>query len=128
MCEQMKRYFYIIGSLAIVLLIFFIFYESGSIKEKPKADISSRLVLKSDIDGLNIEIDKVSCGVTVKDSEQSFALGDTGQKGTHKVVLQKDINQTHEIYYEEEFGHSPYPKNITIPNLETRMKSSVTKQ
>ncbi|MDQ1263396.1 MAG: hypothetical protein QG559_397 [Campylobacterota bacterium] len=128
MCEQMKRYFYIIGSLAIVLLLFFIFYEGNGVKEKPKADISSRLVLKSDVDGLNIEIDKVSCGITVKDSEQSFALGDTGQNGTHKIILQKDINQTHEIYYEEEFGHSPYPKNITISNLKAILKNSVTKR
>lgn len=87
------------------------------------------LSLQSNIEGLVISIDEKPRGMTSKEGILKLEIGDeigTGSFGFHKLIVQKEINATHEYYGEREFKYKPYePIHISEKNLQPRLKKAL---
>ncbi len=106
----MNRYLYYLLIPLIGAVLFF-----NLTKDKKEPDIFQgrehygTLILSSEIEGLPIYIDEKQVGVTQKEP-QSFRLPTVGVygKADHEVVVQKEIDATHEYYFYQTFAFNRY--------------------
>lgn len=106
----MNRYLYY---LLIPLIGAVLFFNPTKDKEEPDffqgREHYGTLILSSEIEGLPIYIDEKQVGVTQK-GPQSFSLPTVGVygKADHEVVVQKEIDATHEYYFYQTFAFNRY--------------------
>ena len=84
------------------------------------------LKIESEIDGLSVHINEVYRGILSQNKAQYFSIDDevgTGGFGFHSVIVQKEINATHEYYAQKEFKYKPFePLIFNHKNLQPRVK------
>jgi len=103
---DMKRFLYycLIPLAGAILLL-----TQINTKEESAKQHYGTLTLSSEIEGLPIYIDEKLVGETRKEI-QTFALPAVGVYGEadHEVVVQKEIDSTHEYYFRTEFSFNRY--------------------
>ena len=114
---------YVLGNIGCWLFALSAWAQEGNVSD------DSTLFLQSDIAGLHVSVDEKPRGITTQGGILKLKIGDeigTGGFGFHQLVVQKEINATHEYYGEKEFKYKPYdPIRISEKNLQPRLKKAL---